>query len=96
MPRRILLAPPALFCAIWILDFAWFHARLSFPAFGAAQGFVHRIRVLAIPGKLGKTEFQIDAVQPEEDLPCSHSFFPHAHSNPCWYVVRQAKDPIQM
>ncbi|SRR5713101_9054918 len=96
MPRRILLAPLVFLFSLWFLDFEWFYARRSFPALGTALGSIHRTRVLAIPGKLGKTEFQIDAIQPEEDIPCAHALFPHARANPCWHVARHANDPIQM
>ena len=81
---------------IYSADFLWFHARLNVPQAGSATGSIHRTRLLAIPGKGGKTEYQVDALQPEEDIRCVHSLFPHAGQNPCWYVARYANDPIQM
>jgi hypothetical protein len=80
----------------YALDFAWYHLRLAMPKLGAASSSVHRIRLLAIPDKGKKTEFQLDAVHPEEDVPCSRTLFPQASQNPCWYVSRHAKDPIPM
>jgi hypothetical protein len=94
--RRIALLVVAIFLASYIIDFTWFHLRAAFPRLGKVAGSVHRIRLLAIPDKGNKTEFQLDAVTPEEDVPCVRSMFPHNSQNPCWYVVRHAKDPIQM
>ena len=82
--------------AIWLLDVGWFYIRRSFPATGTASGSVHRVRLLAIPDKGNKTEYEVDAVTPEEDVPCANSLFPHGGENPCWYVVKHAKDPIPM
>ncbi len=82
--------------AAWVLDAAWFYIRLNFPAAGRASGSVHRVRLLAISDKGNKTEFEVDAVTPEEDVPCANSIFPHGGENPCWYVTKHAKDPIPM
>jgi len=82
--------------AVWVADAAWFYVRRSYPRAGNASGSVHRVRLLAIPDKGNKVEFQVDALQPEEDVPCASSIFPHGGQNPCWYVVRHAKDPIPM
>ena len=94
--RRVLLGVVALFVLLYILDFAWYELRTFFPQLGQATGSVHRIRLLAIPSKGNKTEYEIDAVHPEEDVPCSHSIFPHSGNRPCWYMVRHANDPISM
>jgi hypothetical protein len=85
-----------LFFVIYAVDLTWYHVRLAAPRLGAANSSVHRVRLLAIPDKGNKTEYQIDAVQPEEDVPCSRTLFPHRGLNPCWYVSRHAKDPIAM
>ena len=93
---RVTAALTLLSFITYALDFSWYHARLAVPRLGAANSSVHRVRLLAIPDKGNKTEYQIDAVQPEEDVPCTHTLFPHAQHNPCWYVSRHAKDPIAM
>ena len=85
-----------LFFILYAVDLTWYHVRLAAPRLGAANSSVHRVRLLAIPDKGNKTEYQIDAVQPEEDVPCSRTVFPHRTLNPCWYVSRHAKDPIAM
>jgi hypothetical protein len=93
---RLLQICAALLIATYVVDTAWFSLRKAYPAAGKASGSVHRVRLLAIPDKAGKTEFEIDAVQPEEDVPCANSIFSQGGQRPCWYVTRHAKDPIQM
>lgn len=93
---RIAAALIALGFVVYSVDLTWYHLRLGVPRFGAANSSVHRVRMLAIPNKGNKTEYTIDTVHPEEDIPCSRSLFPHADQNPCWYVRRHANDPIQM
>jgi hypothetical protein len=85
-----------LFFITYAVDLTWYHLRLAVPRLGAANSSVHRVRLLAIPDKGNKTEYQIDAVTPEEDVLCARTIFPHAQHNPCWYVSRHAKDPISM
>ena len=82
--------------ALYVIDASWFFIRRSYPAAGKASGSVHRVRLLAISDKGNKIEFQVDALQPEEDVPCANSIFPHGGQGPCWYVVKHAKDPIPM
>jgi hypothetical protein len=81
---------------LYMVDAAWFYIRRTYPSTGQASGSVHRVRLLAIQDKGNKTEFEVDAVRPEEDVPCAHSVFSHGGEQPCWYVVRHAKDPIPM
>jgi hypothetical protein len=94
--RRVLLAVVALFVLSYFVDLAWYELRVFVPKLGPAIGSVHRIRLLAISSKGNKIEYEIDAVHPEEDVPCSHSVFPQGGNHPCWYMVRHAKDPIPM
>jgi hypothetical protein len=93
---RIAASLTLLFFISYAVDLTWYHARLAVPRLGLADSSVHRVRLLAIPDKGNKIEYQIDAVQPEEDVPCPRTLFPHADRNPCWYVSRHAKDPIAM
>lgn len=94
--RRLVLAVAALFFLVYLVDFGWYQLRLSVPKLGPTTGSVHRIRLLAISSKGNKIEYEIDAVHPEEDVPCSHSIFPQGGNRPCWYLARHAKDPIPM
>ena len=93
---RIMAALTLLFFVSYAVDLTWYHMRLAGPRLGAANSSVHRVRLLAIPDNGNKTEYQIDAVTPEENVPCTRTIFPHAQRNPCWYVSRHAKDPIAM
>jgi hypothetical protein len=98
LPTRtiVYLAPPALLLLLYIGDFLWFSLRSHLPSLGTTTSSVHRIRLLAIPDKGNRVEYQIDVQQPEEDVPCARSLFPQGGNRPCWYVARHAKDPIPM
>jgi hypothetical protein len=94
--RRVTLILFGLILLLYLIDFAWYQLRVVSPQLGAANGTVHRTRVLAIAEKNNKVEYEIDSNRPEEDVPCAHSLFPHAGNHPCWYVTRHANDPIPM
>ncbi|MGB7438724.1 MAG: hypothetical protein WBR26_19145 [Candidatus Acidiferrum sp.] len=94
--RRVLLGIVALFVLLYVVDFAWYELRVFIPKLGPSSGSVHRIRLLAISSKGNKIEYELDSVHPEEDVPCSHSIFPHSGNRPCWYMVKHANDPIPM
>jgi len=53
-----------------------------------------RTRILAIAQKGGKTDYQIDQVQPVETLTCVHALFPHYGDQPCWYLKPRLNQPI--
>lgn len=94
--KRLLVALVALLAAVYVADLGWYECRVYMPNLGAATGSVHRIRLLAIPSKGNKIEYEVDSVQPEEDVPCAHSLFPRSGHRPCWYVAKHASDPIPM
>jgi hypothetical protein len=94
--RRLVPAVLILLALLYLADFAWYELRLQVPKLGPATGSVHRIRLLAIPNKGSRATYELDQVHPEEDVPCSHSVFPQGGTQPCWYVMRHANDPIQM
>jgi hypothetical protein len=54
------------------------------------------LRVLAIPEKNGKTEYEVDAQNPEQTVTCVHALFPHSGYSPCWYVKPRINQPIPM
>ena len=54
------------------------------------------LRVLAIPEKNGKTEYEVDAQNPEQTVTCVHSLFPHKSYSHCWYVKPKLNQPIPM
>jgi hypothetical protein len=53
-----------------------------------------RARLLAIQEKGGKTDYQLDEVQPTETLTCVHALFPHYGDQPCWYMKPRLNQPI--
>ena len=57
---------------------------------------IKSLRVLAIPEKNGKTEYEVDALNPEQTVTCVHSLFPHMGYSPCWYVKPRINQPIPM
>jgi len=92
--RRILVFFLVVLFATYVLDFVWLKLRSAYPSLGMASSSIHRVRIFAIQGKAGKTEYQTDSIRPEEDIPCVRSIFPHSGQQPCWYVERHANDPI--
>ena len=65
---RIVASLTVLFFIGYAVDVTWYHARLAVPRLGSANSSVHHIRLLAIPGKGNKTEYELDAVTPEEEI----------------------------
>jgi hypothetical protein len=96
MARRVFFAALSLLLLFYLADYLWFQLRVHYPAAGPTTSSVHRYRLLAIPLKNNKVDYEIDSQRPEEDLPCVRSLFPHAGIRPCWYITRHAKDPIPM
>ena len=93
---KLIAAFAAVFFVVYSVDLTWYHLRLAVPRLGSPTSSVHRVRLLAIPDKGNKTDYQIDALHPEEDVPCTRTLFPHSNEKPCWYVSRHANDPIAM
>jgi|SRR5208282_2704627 len=96
MVQRLALLAVALFALVFVGDLLWFQLRVSFPKLGVATGSVHRFRMLAIPNKGGRVDYEPDTLTPEDDVRCAHALFSHAGMNPCSYVSRHANDPIPM
>jgi hypothetical protein len=93
---KLIASFTALLFVVYSVDFTWYHLRLAAPNLGSAASSVHRIRMLAIPNKGSKIDYELDTVHPEEDVPCTRTLFPHSSEKPCWYVTRHANDPIAM
>jgi hypothetical protein len=94
--RRTVLALLALAALLYASDYLLLRYKVAHPKSGDAFGTVQMIRLLAIPMKDGKTDYELDAQQPEVDTPCVHSLFPHLGDSPCWYLQRNSKTPIPM
>ena len=94
--RRTLVLVVALAAIVYAGDYAVVRLRASYPRLGNAFGSVPVVRLLAIPLKNGRTEYELDALQPEATVTCVRALFPHLGYQPCWYVRRQSQKPIPM
>ena len=81
---------------LYLVDSAAVRIRALRPTATAPYETMTVPRVLAIPENGGKTEDQIDQLNPQETITCVHSLFPHSGYKPCWYVKRRAMQPIPM
>jgi hypothetical protein len=94
--KRILIALLAALGLVYCGDFLYLRVRMLHPKAADPFESLNGLRVLAIPGKNGKTEYEIDAQNPEQTVTCVHSLFPHAGFSPCWYVKPRINQPIPM
>ena len=92
--KRILGALTAASVLIYSGDYAYLRIRMLHPTPTNPFESVTRTRVLAIPQKNGKFDYQIDQAQPVETLTCVHSLFPHYGDQPCWYLKPRVNQPI--
>ena len=94
--RRMLVSAIVLLAILFAGDYASVRLRAAYPRFGSAYDSVRIVRLLAIPLKNGRTEYQLDALQPNVTVTCVRSLFPHLGYKPCWYVRRNSHKPIPM
>jgi hypothetical protein len=87
----VILVFVAFLCDWMLFRIHLFHATSSYPIESSTVP-----RVLAIPLKDGKVEYDIDSQQPMQNVTCVHALFPHAGSSPCWYTKGKTNDPIPM
>ena len=83
-----------LFVLVYAADYLYLRIRMRHPTPASPFESMTRTRVLAIPQKSGKLDYQIDQVQPVETLSCVHSLFPHYGDQPCWYLKPRLNRPI--
>ena len=94
--RRILVSAVALVAIVYAGDYTVLRLRAAYPRFGSAYDSVTMERLYAIPLKNGRTEYELDARQPEVTVSCVRALFPHQEYPPCWYVRRNSQKPIPM
>jgi hypothetical protein len=94
--KRALVAAVALAAIVYGVDYGALRLRAAYPRFGGAYDSVHMTRLLAIPLKNGRTEYELDARQPEVTVTCVRTLLPHQGYQPCWYVRRNSEKPIPM
>jgi hypothetical protein len=94
--KRILIVAVAALAVLFIGDYLYVRIRAMHPKPSDPFESIKSLRVLAIPEKSGKTEYEVDALNPEQTVTCVHSLFPHMGYSPCWYVKPRINQPIPM
>ena len=94
--KRLLLSAAGCLAIVYVSDFLYLRVRMLHPKPADPFESLTTLRVLAIPEKNGKTEYEVDAQNPEQTITCVHSLFPHAGDSPCWYVKPRINQPIPM
>ena len=94
--KRILIAAIAALALVLCGDYLSLRVRMLHPKPADPFESLKTLRVLAIPEKNGKTEYEVDARNPEQTVTCVHSLFPHSGYSPCWYVKPRINQPIPM
>ena len=77
-------------------DYLYLRVRMLHPKPASPFESLKALRVLAIPEKNGKTEYEVDTQNPEQTVTCVHALFPHSGYSPCWYVKPRINQPIAM
>lgn len=80
---RVAMTLVALFVVVYVGDLLVFKMR------GSPQGKVSVTRMLTLPLKGNKTEYDYEGVL---DVPCAVSIFPQGGMSPCWQL---RKNPTQ-
>ena len=96
LARRTAALAVALAVIVYAGDYAVVRLRVANPRWGNAFDSLHVVRLLAIPLKNGRVDYQLDTLQPEATVTCVRALFPHLGYQPCWYVRRQSQKPIPM
>ena len=94
--KRALVVFVAMAALVYAGDYAALRLRIAFPRLGPAFDSMQMERLYAIALKNGKTEYQLDAQQPEVTLTCVRALFPHLGYSPCWYLRHNSQKPIPM
>lgn len=94
--KRILIALVAIVAVVYACDFVSVRVRMMHPKPSDPFETITALRILAIGEKGGKTEYDVDPVQPQQTAVCVHALFPHNGDLPCWYLKRKFAQPIPM
>jgi hypothetical protein len=96
LAKRVLIRFGLVLGLLYGSDYLYVRIRMLHPKPADPFESLKALRVLAIPEKNGKTEYEIDARNPEQTVICVHSLFPHYSYSPCWYVKPRINQPIPM
>jgi hypothetical protein len=94
--KRLALCAAGCVVLAYATDYLYVRIRMIHPKPADPFESMTTLRVLAIPEKNGKTEYEVDAQNPEQTATCVHSLFPHYGYSPCWYVKPRINQPIPM
>jgi hypothetical protein len=94
--RGTLFLAMAMLALVYAGDYAVVRLRAAYPRLGSAYDSVQMVRLYAIALKNGRTEYELDARQPEVTAACVRALFPHLGYRPCWYLRRNSQKPIPM
>jgi hypothetical protein len=94
--KLILIALVAILAIAYAYDFASVRIRMMHPKPTDPFETITSLRILAIGEKGGKTEYDVDPVQPQQTGVCVHALFPHNGDLPCWYLKKKFAEPIPM
>jgi hypothetical protein len=94
--KRILVGVVMASVVLYLGDYLSVRIRAVRPKPADPFESLKALRVLAIPEKNGKTEYEVDTQNPEQTVTCVRSLFPHYGYSPCWYVKPRLNQPIPM
>jgi hypothetical protein len=96
LAKHILIAVVSFLILVYIGDYLSVRIRMLHAKPIDPFETITTLRILAIPEKNGKTEYETDAQNPQQAVTCVHSLFPHAGYSPCWYIKPKLNQPIPM
>jgi hypothetical protein len=96
LAKRVLISVVLVLGLLYACDYLYVRIRMLHPKPADPFESLKALRVLAIPEKNGKTEYEVDAQNPEQTVTCVRSLFPHYGYAPCWYVKPRINQPIPM
>jgi hypothetical protein len=96
LARRVLISVVLVLGLLYGSDYLYVRIRMLHPKPADPFESLKTLRVLAIPEKNGKTEYELDAQIPEQTVTCVHSLLPHYGYLPCWYLKPRINQPIPM
>ena len=94
--KRVLFSAAILLVVTYCVDSASVWLRSRHATASDPYETLTAPRVYAIAEKGNKTEYQIDADNPVQQVTCVHALFPHGGQAPCWQVQRTLHQTIPM
>ena len=96
LAKSIVITLVAILAIVYACDFVSVRVRMMHAKPADPFETITSLRILAIGEKGGKTEYDVDPVQPQQTGVCVHALFPHNGDLPCWYLKKKFAQPIPM